>query len=104
MVGKVVARILQEKLAEDEPPESQRGFRAGRSCTDMIFTVHRFVKKSWEPQSKAFLSFIDLKRAYDSIHRHAMWLAPEKLDVPERTIQLIRSFHDGMRVESVWRE
>ena len=100
VVGKVVARILQErlqKLAEDELPESQCGFRAGRSCTDMIFTVRQFVEKSWEHQSKAFLTFIDLKKAYDSVPRHAMWLALEKLGVPEQTIRLIRSFHDNMR-------
>ena len=97
---KVVARILQErlqKLVEDELPESQCGLHVGRSCTDMIFTVHQFVEKSWHHQSKAFLTFIDLKKAYDSIPRHAMWLALEKLGVPEQTIQLIRSFHDGMR-------
>jgi len=93
VVGKVVARILQErlqKLAEDELPESQCGFRAGRSCTDMIFTVRQFVEKSWEHQSKAFLTFIDLKKAYDSIPRHAMWLALEKLGVPEQTMQVRR--------------
>ena len=42
VVGKVVARVLQErlqKLAEDQLPESQCGFRKGRGCTDMIFTV-----------------------------------------------------------------
>ena len=42
VVGKVVARILQERLqelAEEELPESQCGFRKSRSCTDMIFVV-----------------------------------------------------------------
>ena len=92
VVGKVVARILHKrfkKLAEDELPESQCGFRAGRSCTDMIFTVRQFVEKSWEHQSKAFLTFIDLKKAYNSVPRHAMWLALMKLAMPEQTIQLI---------------
>jgi len=39
---KVVARGIQERLqnlAEDVSPESQCGFRKGRSCTDMIFVV-----------------------------------------------------------------
>ena len=39
VVGKVIARILQDrlqKLAEDELPESQCGFRKGRGCSDMI--------------------------------------------------------------------
>ena len=47
VVGKVVARILQERLqqvAEEEVPESQCGFRKGRGCMDMIFTVHQLVE------------------------------------------------------------
>ena len=42
VVGKIVAKLLQERLqevAEDEQPESQCGFRKGRSCADMIFAV-----------------------------------------------------------------
>ena len=68
VVGKVVARVLQvrlQKLAEEELPESQCGFRKG--CTDMIFTVRQLVEKSWEHDSKVFLTFIDLKKAYDSV-------------------------------------
>ena len=42
VVGKVVARIIQERLqdlAEEELPESQCGFRNGQGCSDMIFAV-----------------------------------------------------------------
>ena len=100
VVGKVVARMLQErlqKMAEDELPESQCGFRTWRGCADMIFTVRQLVEKLWEHKSKAFLTFIDLKKAYDSVTRKAMWLALGKLGVPERIIHLIRSFHEDMR-------
>ena len=66
VVGKVVARVLQvrlQKVAEEELPESQCGFRKARSCADMIFTVRQLVEKSWEHKSKVFLTFIDLKKA-----------------------------------------
>ncbi len=33
-----------QKLAEEELLESQCGFRRGRSCADMIFTVRQLVK------------------------------------------------------------
>ena len=72
MFGKVVARVLQEslqKLAEDELPESQCGFRKERSCADMIFTVCQLVEKSWEHKSCALFTFVDLKKAYDSVPR-----------------------------------
>ena len=94
--------MLQErlqKLAEDELPESQCGFRTGRGCANMIFTVRQLLEKSWEHKSKSFLTFIDLKKAYDSVPRKAMWLALGKLVVPERIIHLIRSFHEDMRAK-----
>ena len=45
------SRVLQgrlQKIAEDKLPESQCGFRKGRGCTDMIFTIRQLVEKSWE--------------------------------------------------------
>ena len=102
VVGKVVARVLQERLqkvAEDELPESQCGFRKGRSCTDMIFTVRQLVEKSWEHTAKSLFTFIDLKKAYDSVPREAMWLALVRFGVPEEIVQLIRSFHEGMKAK-----
>jgi len=49
VVGKVVARVIQarlQKVAEEELPESQCGFREGRGCSDMIFTVRQLVEKT----------------------------------------------------------
>ena len=33
----------------------------------MIFTVRQIIEKSWEHNTKSFLSFIDLKTAYDYV-------------------------------------
>ena len=101
-VGKVVATILQERLqllAEQELPESQCGFQKGRSCTDMIFVVRQLMEKSWEHRAKTFFTFIDLKKAYDSVPRRGMWLALKKLGVPEKTVNLIRAFHTNMKAK-----
>ena len=78
--------------------------RKGRSCADMTFTVHQLVEKSLEHESKAFFTFIDLKKAYGFVPRQAMWKALEKLGVPEKTIQLIVSFHQNMKAKFVWME
>ena len=71
VVGKVVARIIQarlQKLAEEELPESQCGFREGRGCSDMIFTVRQLVEKSIEHRSKQFIIFVDLKKHMTPCH------------------------------------
>ena len=102
VVGKVVARILQERLQElaaEVLPESQCGYRKGRGCMDMVFTVRQLIEKSWEHRAKSFLTFIDLRKAYDSVPRDAMWKALGKLGVPDQTIQLIRSFHQDMHAQ-----
>ena len=102
VVGKVVATILQKRLqvsAEQELPESQCGFRKGRSCTDMIFVFCQLMEKSWEHRAKTFSTFIDLKKAYDSVPRRGMWLALKKLGVPEKSVNLIRAFHTNMEAK-----
>ena len=75
------------------------GFRRVRGCSNMIYTVRQLVEKSWEYESKAFLLFIDLKKAYDSVPRGAMWAALGKLGVPEPVIELIWSFHQVMQAQ-----
>ena len=84
VIGKVVAQVLQARLqmvAEEELPDSQCGFRKGRGCSDMIFTVRQLVEKSIEHRSKQFIVYVDLK-AYDSVPREALWLALKKLGIP----------------------
>ena len=102
VVGKVAAKVVQgrlQDLVERVMPESQCGFRKGRGCTDMIYTVRQLVEKSWEHQSKIWFVFIDLKKAYDSVPREALWMALEKLGVPDSMIDLVRSFHQGMKAK-----
>ena len=79
VVGKLVARIAQsrlQRLTERELPESQCGFRQGHGCTDMIFMVWQLhvSEKAIELQTKQYLVFVDLLKAYDSIPCEAPWV------------------------------
>ena len=99
LVGKLAGRIVQNRLqsvAERELPESQCGFRRGRGCTDMIFVVRQLVEKAFEHKTKQFLIFVDLRKAYDSVPREAMWKVLRKLGVPDALVDIIRSFHTNM--------
>eukprot|EP00117_Sycon_ciliatum_P033454 scpid42513/ scgid5633/ Probable RNA-directed DNA polymerase from transposon X-element; Reverse transcriptase len=99
VIGKVVARVIQSRLADkldDVLPDSQCGFRTGRGCADMIFAARQLIEKSYEHEQKCFFIFIDLKKAYDSVPRECLWLVLRKAGVPEKLIAVIRAFHDGM--------
>ena len=51
IAGKLLAKIVLNSLkfiSQEVLPESQCGFRAGRSTSDMIFTLHQFQEKAAE--------------------------------------------------------
>ena len=102
VVGKLFARILKErleKIADRVLPESQCGFRKGRGCVDMIFVARQLIEKTREHDDVLFMLFVDLKKAYDSIPREALWKVLEKCGAPPRMLSVVKSFHDGMQAE-----
>ena len=99
VVGNVVARMVQSRLqvlAEKELPESKCGYRRGRGCIDMLFMDRQLAEKAIEHQTKQFLIFVDLCKAYDSVPRTALWAALGKLGVPDVLVDVVRSFHTNM--------
>ena len=102
IVGKLFAKIIQKRLqgvVEEVVPDSQCGFRKGRGCTDMIFCARQLVEKAREHNTKVFMLFVDLRKAYDSIPCQALWLVLQKYGIPAVMINLIRLLHDGMKAE-----
>ena len=96
----MAARVIQgrlQKLAEKELPESQCGFRRGRGCTDMAFTIRQLTEKAIEHQTKQYLIFVDSKKAYDSVPGEALWAALRRL--PGQLVTIIRSIHENLNMK-----
>jgi len=49
-----------------------------------------------EHDTKAFLLFVDLRKANDSVPRQAMWLILIKYSIPVKLVNLIKFFHEDM--------
>ena len=99
MVRKVLGRIVQGRLqviAEKILPESQSGFRKGRGCADMIFVARQLVEKAREHGESLYVLFVGLRKAYDSVPRQALWNVLEKYGVPEKMLNVVKFFHEGM--------
>jgi len=61
--------VILNRLKEDVEEilhEEQSGFR--RSCTEQIFTLRNIIEQRMEYQKPLTINFIDLKKAFDSIH------------------------------------
>jgi hypothetical protein len=100
VTGKLLARILLSRLlaiAEDVYPESQCGFRSGRSTTDMIFTVRQLQEKSREQRVPLYMAFVDLTKAFDFVDRGSLFAVLKKAGCPPTLLALIESFHNGMQ-------
>ncbi|XP_062841273.1 uncharacterized protein LOC134300780 [Trichomycterus rosablanca] len=98
--GKILARVILNRLisniSEVNLPESQCGFRPGRSTTDMIFVVRQLQEKCREQNLDLYAVFIDLTKAFDTVNREALWKVLYKLGCPRKFVTLIRLFHDNM--------
>jgi len=63
----------------------------------MIFVARQLVEKARKHNTLLFTLFIDLKKAYDSVPRAALWQVLEKYGVPPTLLSIFHSFHKVMK-------
>ena len=99
-VGKLFARVILKRLqtlADRVYPESQCGFRSGRSTVDMVFAVRQLQEKCREQGRPLYLAFIDLTKAFDLVSREGLFQVLERIGCPPTLLSIVRSFHDNMK-------
>ena len=67
----------------------------------MTFTFRQLQEKCKEHQQDLYAVFIDLSKAFDSVHRPGLWAILGKIGCPAALVDIIRSFHDGMRASVI---
>ena len=75
--------------------EIQNGFRKDRSGGDSSFTLNSIIWKSLAKKKKVHLSFMDLQKAYDSVHRGILWEKMKKLGFGGRFLEAIKCMYNG---------
>ena len=103
IAGKIYARLLLNRLVKHIKairliPESQCGFEAGRSTIDPCFALRQLQEKCWHHSRDLYLLFVDLTKAFDTVNRQGLWALLERIGCPNHFIQIIQSFHDGMKI------
>jgi len=87
MAGKILAHVLVNRLSthvqlQNVLSESQYGFHAGRGTADMIFAARQlrdFSRCCHEQHQDLYMVFIDLTKAFDSVHREGLWKILKKI-------------------------
>ena len=101
-VSKVLTLLLNSRLYNyceqiKLLPESQCGFRKGRSTIDMIFTAKMLQQSCREKQIRLYLAFLDIAKAYDSVHRQTLWKILEVIGIPPRMLTIIKLLYGETR-------
>ena len=99
VAGKIFGRIIVNRLSfhvfcQDVIPESQCGFCSGRGTADMIFTARQIQEKCREQQVDLYMIFIDLTKAFDTVHRNGLWKGLKQISCTDKFIRIIRAFHE----------
>ena len=101
--GKLFTMILNELFkawaaTNNIISDAQVGFKADHSTVDAIFILESLVNKAIQDRKKSHCSFIDLKRAFDSVFRSALWYKLIKTDW--KLFQTIRAIYADVNLVS----
>jgi len=104
VVGKILGRIIVNRLSshvfrQDVISESQCGFRSGRGTADMIFTARQIQEKCHEQQVDLYMIFIDLTKAFDTVHRNGLWKVLKQIGCTDKFSRIICAFREGMMAQ-----
>ncbi|XP_011685761.1 PREDICTED: uncharacterized protein PF11_0207-like [Wasmannia auropunctata] len=98
---KIYAEILRKRLEKEAEekglvPESQAGFRKGRSTIDNIFVLNHIMqreKRQGGKDMKVYMLFADLKAAFDNVDRDILWKELKRKGIEERLVRRIEMIH-----------
>ena len=66
-------------------------FRGGRSVIDNIFALRIINEKHWEYNWNVQYLFIHFEKAYDSVHRDALWKCIKEFKIPTKLINTCKT-------------
>ena len=87
----LLARIKPLLLTNRRPQQS--GFTTGRSAADAVLALRLLAEIHREFGRPLDVIYIDLKAAFDSVDRAALWISLEGIGAPAVIMELTRDLH-----------
>jgi len=72
--------------------DHQFGFKKGSGCTEAIYTVRRVVDYYTKADSTVNLCALDLKKAFDKMNHHGLFIKLMKRNVPNKLLQVLENW------------
>ena len=91
------ARLTSWLEANDQLCDEQNGFRRGRSCEDHIYTLHTVVNDRKISRQSTYVSFIDLRKAFDTVDRTMLWFKLHRTGVRGKFYTALQSLYQDTK-------
>ena len=98
LTSKIFSKVIHIRLSKslgDKLREEQTGFRPGKSCSDHIFTLRQILEQSNEWNAPLYANFVDMEKAFDSIHRESLWKILRHYGVPQKIVNVIKMLYSN---------
>ena len=82
-----------QQLAKDVQPESQCGFKAQKSTTDILSAVRQLQEKFREQKQPFYLAFVGLTKGFGLVNQKPIFTVLAKAGCPSTLHALIQSFY-----------
>jgi hypothetical protein len=92
VIGKIYARVLCARLTEHVSPllcKEQGGFIRGRNTVDQAYVLADALGRAKANNQPAYVAFLDLAKAYDTVWRDALWFKLAKMGVSRKLRKVI---------------
>ena len=98
IIGKIFSTILLERLHKFKKekcpdPPNQLGFTKGAQTYDHILTMQTIASKYRKLRKPVYAIFVDFKKAFDSVSRHALFLKMAKLGITGKFYEVLRNMY-----------
>ena len=98
IAAKVYNKILLNRIRPHVDPllrSNQAGFRPGRSCAQQIHILRRVMEGFNEYQLPLTVTFVDFKKAFDSINRSVMFAVLRHYGIPQTLVNAIQVLYSN---------
>ena len=107
-LSSIVAKIFNKMILNRIRPEldvhlrsNQNGFREGRTTVSHILALRRLIEGIKLNNLPAIITFIDFKKAFDTIHRGKMLAILRAYGLPKETVDAVGIMYEGTRAKVI---
>ena len=101
-IGALVTGVLAKRMdqwAKGALQESQNGFRPKRGTQDSLWVTTEVLRQRRRAGVVTWVVFVDIKKAFPSLSRKAMFIILTKYGFPPHFVNLLRRFHDNAKMK-----